>query len=304
MTLEAKNILITGISGFTGRHLAGALMDVGAIVHGFSSAPIDGSKAIINGRNVVGCLTEKASLITAVKIANPDYVIHLAGISFANHDSALPYYDINVIGTENLLKACESRAGHIKNIIIASSAAVYGFPQNDVVFESDLLSPVSHYGVSKLAMEHIARSYVDILPITIVRPFNYTGPGQPEHFLIPKIVDHFARKKPKIELGNVNIIREFSDVRDIVKYYCSLLEQDEFGTFNLCTGGSNSFADVINTLTEITDHKIEIVKNPKFVRKNDLLRLVGSPEKLVATTKSRASFTLRDTLVAMLEGEK
>lgn len=301
MTLEAKNILVTGVSGFTGRHLAGALIDVGAMVHGFSSTPLDVSKIPINGQNIVGCLTEPARLLTAIRVVNPDYVIHLAGISFANHISALPYYDVNVIGTENLLKACESHTGNIKRIVIASSAAVYGYPKNDFVSEDNVLSPVSHYGVSKLAMEHIARSYSETLPITLVRPFNYTGTGQPHHFLIPKIVDHFAQKKPKIELGNIKIIREFSDVRDIVKYYCSLLEQDEQGTFNLCTGHSNSFADVIHTLTEITNHEIEVEKNPEFVRKNDLLRLVGSPEKLIAATKIRPSFTLRDTLETMLE---
>ena len=300
LSLNGKSILVTGISGFTGRHLAASLIDAGAIVHGFSSSQLDDTTQIINGQNIVGCLTEPETLTHAVDLTNPDYVFHLAGISFANHKSALPYYDVNVIGTENLLKACESHATQIKSIVIASSAAVYGYPKNDFVSEEDDLTPVSHYGVSKLAMEHITRTYSETLPITIVRPFNYTGPGQPEHFLIPKIVDHFAKRKAVIELGNSNIIREFSDVRDIVQYYCALLEQKSVGTVNLCTGQSNSFADVINTLTHITGHKIVIEKNPKFVRKNDLLRLVGSPEKLVSKTQTQASYTLNDTLEAML----
>jgi len=304
MTLENRNVLITGVSGFTGRYLSAALVDMGAVVHGFSSAPLDGAVTAINGQNIAGCLTELETLINAVELTSPDFVIHLAGISFANHENALPYYDVNVLGTENLLKACGRRAEKIRKIVIASSAAVYGYPQNDIVSEGDALAPVSHYGVSKLAMEHIARTYSGRLPVTIVRPFNYTGPGQPEYFLIPKIVSHFVERKPIIELGNSNIIREFSDVRDIVRYYCSLLEQDDVGAVNLCTGQSNSFADVIRTLTEITGHEIMIEKNPKFVRKNDLLRLVGSSEKLIFKTKLRPEFTLRDTLVAMLSAGK
>ena len=300
VTLRNKSVLITGASGFTGRHLSAALIEFGAVVHGFSSSSLEGSTTVINGQNVVGCLTKPEALENAVELTNPDYVVHLAGISFANHENALPYYNVNVLGTENLLKACESRASHIQRIVIASSAAVYGYPKNDFVSEEDALMPVSHYGVSKLAMEHIARSYGETLPLTIVRPFNYTGPGQPEHFLLPKIVKHFSERKAKIELGNSNIIREFSDVRDIVQYYCSLLQQDAVGTVNLCTAQSNSFADVINTLTEITDHQITIEKNPKFVRKNDLLRLVGSSTKLVAATERRPAYTLRDTLAAML----
>jgi len=297
--LRHKNILITGVSGFTGNHLSRSLIHKGAIVHGFSSS--DADETSINGENICACLTEPKTLFSAVKRTNPEYIVHLAGISFANHENALPYYNVNVLGTENLLKACAAYATNLKKIIIASSAAVYGHPKRDFVSEEDLIAPVSHYGVSKLAMEHIARSYSKTLPIILVRPFNYTGPGQPDHFLIPKIVSHFAEGKPKIELGNTNIVREFSDVRDIADYYVSLLASEYFGTVNLCTGQSHSFADIINGLTDITDHKIDIETNPEFIRKNDLLRLVGSPKKLMSITKKNFSFTLRDTLTAMLD---
>ena len=296
MNFENQTILLTGATGFTGLHLKKRLLGLGATVVGISNVKSDTS----NSDLIYAPLQNKDLVHDAVAKVQPDYVIHLAGISFANHDNALPYYEVNVLGTENLLKACRDIGGNIKKIILASSAAVYGDPKIEFISESQAPAPLSHYGCSKLTMEHIAKLYADSLNIQMTRPFNYTGPGQPAHFLIPKIVAHFKERKPAIELGNTNITREFSDVRDAVENYIALLASPANGIVNLCSGQAHSFIDILETMTAITGHKIEVKTNPEFVRPNDIMRLVGDSTRLVEQTGRKAAFTLRDTLSAMV----
>ena len=114
----------------------------------------------------------------------------------------------------------------------------------------------------------MARLWFNKLPIFIVRPFNYTGVGQTELFLIPKIVSHFKSKKDIIELGNTSVWREFNDVRAVANKYLLLLELAPVGqTINVCTGNMYSLSEVVETATKITGCNIDIKINPSFVRK-------------------------------------
>ena len=109
--------------------------------------------------------------------------------------------------------------------------------------------PMNDYAVSKVSMELMANIWKDKLPITITRPFNYTGIGQSENFLIPKIISHFKKKKKSIELGNLEIYRDFSDVRDIAEIYAELMEINPVGeTFNLCSGSCISIKQIIEII--------------------------------------------------------
>jgi nucleoside-diphosphate-sugar epimerase len=133
-------------------------------------------------------------------------------------------------------------------------------------------------------METLAKNFFDKLPIIITRPFNYTGVGQAEHFLIPKIVKHFKEKKEEIELGNIHVSREFNDIADIVKMYQKLLTSNAKSLIvNLCSSKPVSLLEVIKQMENITKHKITIKINQKFVRKNELKILCGSTDKLFAT---------------------
>lgn len=138
----------------------------------------------------------------------PEFIVHLAAISFVAHDDPLEMYNVNVIGTTNLLQACVDVGHEPRKILIASSANIYGNAEG-VVDEDAPAAPVNHYAASKLAMEHLVRTWFDRLPIVVTRPFNYTGRGQSERFLVPKIVSHFVRRRPFIELGNINVARDF-----------------------------------------------------------------------------------------------
>jgi GDP-6-deoxy-D-talose 4-dehydrogenase len=161
---------------------------------------------------------------------------------------------------------------------------------------------VSRSAVSKPAMEHMARLWFDQLPITLVSPFTYTGVGQSLSFLLPKIVDHFRRLAPILELGNLDVVRDFSDVRSVVKRYRVLLEAGLSGeVFNVCSGQGYALLEVLQMMRELTAHDLVVRINPAYVRANEVHRMVGSCAMLDSAIGPVPAIALRDTLRWMLE---
>lgn len=283
--------LVTGASGFTGRHLVPALKDKGFHVVGL------GQGVSAADENLACDLTDAGALRAAVLRVRPTHAIHLAALSFVAHGDARAFYDVNLFGTLNLLEALAALDVAPQKVLIASSANVYGTPGMEVIDETVCPAPVNHYACSKLAMEHMVRTWFERLPIVLTRPFNYTGVGQDEKFLIPKIVAHFRRKAAFIELGNLNVARDFSDVRDVVAAYVALLESDvQADVFNVCTGEAVALREVLRMMTEISGHDMEVRVNPAFVRANEIPVLRGDPRKLQERTGHTSSIALRDTL--------
>jgi nucleoside-diphosphate-sugar epimerase len=220
-------------------------------------------------------------LRAALDIIQPDFIVHLAAITFVPHGDPLEIYQTNLFGTLNLLDAILAVGLQPRKILLASSATVYGNPPVEVIDETLCPAPVNHYAMSKLAMEHLAHTYQDRLPILITRPFNYTGPGQDERFLLPKIVGCYRRRQPFIELGNLAVIRDFSDVRFIVEAYRRLLDRDVVGeTVNICSGAGVALSEIIERMNQIAGYAIEVRVNPAFVRANEVHRLIGDNHKL------------------------
>lgn len=289
-------VLITGIEGFTGVHLSEYLRQEGFSVYGISFFQS-------NYENIVTCdLTKYDQLKAALQKVSPDYIIHLAGISFVAHKNSQDIYAANVQGSLNLLDACLEIGLTPQKIILASSASVYGNQNKEILSEDLCPQPNSHYGISKLAMEYMARNYFDKLNIMLVRPFNYTGPGQALHFVVPKIVSHFKEKKSVIELGNINVYREFNDVRYVTALYHRILISDcKSDIVNFCSGKTISLSEVLKTLTELTGHDIEVKINPQFVRTNEILSLSGSTEKLKSLLGDLPkNYSLKELLSSML----
>jgi nucleoside-diphosphate-sugar epimerase len=251
-------------------------------------------------------MSDAAGLAAVVREVQPDKVVHLAAIAFVAHGDVEAIYRTNLVGTRNLLEALAKSKAPLNAVLLASSATVYGNSTGGVLDETTPPAPANDYAVSKLAMEYAARLYADRLPLIMVRPFNYTGVGQAESFLIPKIVNHVLRRAPLIELGNLDVAREFSDVRNIVQTYRRLLEAPAAvgQTFNVCSGQAWSLNDVLAMVREISGHDFEVRVNPAFVRQNEVKTLVGSRAKLDAvigqTPGPMPEIVLRDTLRWML----
>lgn len=289
-------VLLTGARGFTGVYVRAELEAAGYTV-------IDAIVGAVSGpHEVVLDITSPDNCRRVMEAVRPDYLVHLAAISFVQHADVEAFYRVNVIGTLNLLQAMVDAGLSPKRVLVASSANVYGNAAAGVIKESQLPQPVNHYAVSKLAMEYMVRTLSDRLPIVITRPFNYTGIGQAPHFLVPKIVSHFVRHAPVIELGNLDVERDFSDVRMVANIYRSLLEQECAGQIvNVCSGRPYSLRGILETMGKVAGYDIEVRVNPDFVRQSEVKTLVGSVEKLHALVGHVNVIPLEDTLRWMVQ---
>ncbi len=280
-------ILLTGADGFTGRHLSRI-----AAQRGYDVIPLAAD------------LREIQDLEREILSAEFDHVVHLAGVSAVTHADFAAFYEVNVIGSMNLLDALQRSGRSVGKIILASSANIYGNARQSPIAENAPHAPVNHYAMSKLAMEFMASAQYASLPVLFTRPFNYTGVWHDDRFVIPKLVNHFARRAPTVELGNLDVEREFNDVAAICSIYLGLLERGMPGeTYNLCSGKTYALREVVGKLEAITGHKIEVAVNPAFLRDNEVHRLCGDTSKLFALLGEVEFPPLEDTLARMLEAE-
>lgn len=298
-----SRILITGVDGFTGRYLTALMASRGEEVIGISHSPITTPVEGLAAAHVCD-LADVQGLKDIIATAKPDKVAHLAAIAFVSHGVVEDIYRTNIVGSRNLLEAV-STLGTIDAVLLASSANIYGNRVSGAIDENVAPDPVNDYAVSKIAMEFVAGLYRERLPMIIARPFNYTGVGQAIDFVVPKIIDHVHRGADRIELGNLDVARDFSDVRDVVLAYASLLSNsDATGeVFNICSGEAHSLRDVIAMIKDISGHDFSVEVNPAFVRKNEVKMLCGDRNKLETISGEGPAYTLRDTIAWMLRKE-
>ena len=281
-------ILITGHDGFTGQFLWKDLQEKGhePLALSLDGQPVD--------------LRDAPTVQQALRQLAPHKIIHLAAISSVDHGDVKQIYDVNLLGTRNLLEACTQLDRAIEAVILASSANIYG-NQSGQMTEASPVQPANDYAVSKLAMEYMAQLWQHKLPIVIARPFNYTGIGQSTNFLIPKIVSHFVAKKELIELGNLDVWREFNDVRDVTHAYAKLIEAAPVGKIiNVCSGNLHSLREVLELTATLTGHTLDIKVNPDFVRPNEVISLGGDPSLLRQYVADWSPHPLSETLQCML----
>ena len=294
-------VLVTGGAGFTGRYLSEALIKSGHEVHVLVHAAVEPSSRGLCTMHVADLLDQQA-VKAVVKAVCPELAVHLAAISFVAHGDVGEMYRTNIVGTKNFLDALSDSDVGPKSVLVASSANIYGNSRGGVLNELTPPCPVNDYGVSKVAMELVAHLYQAKIPLTIVRPFNYTGVGQPENFLIPKIIAHARKREPVIELGNLDVARDFSDVRSVVETYTTILDKPELvgGTFNVCSGRAVTLREILLEVEALTNHKMEVRINPAFVRANEVRSLSGSAFSLESVIGPLPHISLRDTLSWML----
>lgn len=295
-TPRPKRVLVTGVAGFTGRYVAAELADAGYEVFGLIHS--DGAAS----PNIFPVdLCDREAVLALVSGLEVDAVVHLAAISFVAHGDVDAIYRVNVVGTRNLLEALTHAPTAPKVVVLASSANIYGNAAVEPITEDTPAAPVNDYAVSKLTMEYMARLWEERLPIVIARPFNYTGVGQGRQFLVPKIVGHYGRNEREIELGNIDVARDFLDVRDVARLYRLIVERAPAGTtLNLCSGRAHTLREIIDMAGEIAGYRIDVRVNPAFVRDNEVKRLVGSPRRIGEVLGEYSARPLMDTLAWMI----
>jgi len=306
-------VLVTGASGFAGPVVAEALAGRGHTVHGLARhAPEPGRTAASSMVFHAGDVRDAATLARIVGEIAPDAVVHLAAVAEPRAAEADPAaaYAVNLGGTLALLRAARA-ASPRPRLLIVSSAAVYGAvrPAELPVTEDTPLRPLTVYGASKAAAELAAlqweRAYG--LDVVIARPFNHTGPGQRPAYVCAALASQVAaieagRQPPVLTVGNVDPVRDWSDVRDVAAGYVALLERGRAGTvYNLCAGEGVSVADVIAQLRSLARVPMRARIDPARRRAHEVERIVGSHARATADTGWEPRIPLIETLGAMLE---
>ncbi len=296
-------VFVTGINGFVGRYLKDELERASHTVYG-----LDNCADTFSDKTFSADIRDYKKIQNIILNTTPEIIVHLAAISLVDYKNIDNIYDVNINGTLNILKVCVS-ANIVIPLIFVSSSQVYGnniLKINKLINEECKVSPVNHYGSSKASAENIALAfhYEKGLPLTIVRPFNHTGCGQSEKFVVPKIVNAFKNGDKTIDLGNITTVRDYLDVRDVVAAYRKLIEIFHDGQiFNVSSEKHIEIVDIINRLQVITGHIININTVEKHMRRNEIHSSVGDSKKIRKSLNWIPKYDFNDTLRWMMSSK-
>lgn len=299
-----KKILVTGIDGFFGRHLQ---KELELRNQSYLGVVIKQSSEIAKEKQIEADITDYPSVLRIIEEYQPDVIIHLAAIASVTYGNTPELYRVNVCGAENILLAAKQVCRKGTRLIMISSAGVYGIQKEPYLSETLYLNPVNHYSYTKMIMEVICRQYAEYFDIKIVRPFTVVGKGQSSSFFVSKLVSSFAERKPVIELGNVQSVRDYTDVElcacTLAELACR--EHVEEKTLNICTGVETTGIDVIEMLKQLTGFEPEIHISSKYVRENEIWRLVGDNRGLKRFLGKNYKYKdIMEILSEMLEQDK
>lgn len=280
-----KRVFITGLTGFAGTHLSQYLEN-----HGFEIYGTSWPEKIEKERIFWLDLRNGRKLRKILKDIKPKWIFHLAALSHVGESWKKKKETIltNFLSTLNLFEGALNLPEPPK-ILFVSSAEVYGsVKRKDLpVKEKHPPNPLNPYALSKLLGEILSSFYNSLgMEILVVRPFNYTGPGQSPKFVCSdfayQIVMIEKGKAPsEIRVGNLKVRRDFSDVRDVIKAFRILMEKGERGSpYNVCSGKSYSIEEILNTLIKFSKKKIEVIEDEKKFRKADVTDIYGDYSKI------------------------
>lgn len=292
-----KKVLITGADGFIGRYLREELDKRG---QEYLCICQKKTNNIEEEKSVIADITEYEQISKVFERVQPDVVVHLAAIASVTYANTIELYRVNVLGTENVLKATKTMCKNGTRFILISSAGVYGNQSAEYYTESLPFNPINHYSCTKMVDEVLSRQYTDNLDIKIVRPFTIIGKGQTQGFFVAKLVEAFKKRQQVIEVGNIESLRDYVDVEYCAYILAELIcrEKVEEHILNICTGVATSGKEVIEILEEITDFHPQIVISDKFVRENEIWRLVGDPKKLSDFLKDEKKYKTLDAIIS------
>jgi GDP-4-dehydro-6-deoxy-D-mannose reductase len=296
--------LVTGASGFVGPFLICHLLAEGHEVVGTVHYP---SKELPDGCHSMPLnITDRDAVRRIIAETSPDEVYHLAGVTRPTSGAGEEFYETNFSGALNLLEAVRGEAPEAA-VLLVGSAYAYGRMDRPII-EADPLCPVNHYGVSKAAADMLGYSYaVGGLRVLRARPFNHSGPGQSPDFLLPALIEQFAeiragRREPTIYLGNLDSVRDLSDVRDVVRAYRLILRNGHPGeAYNVGGGHGVSVRELFELVRRETDVEVQLNVEPSRVRATDIPYLVANAGKAHRELGWEAKIPLEQTIREMLE---
>ena len=308
-------VLVTGIAGFVGGHLVDFLRaehpdeGVAGLVRPGHEAP----EALREGvRLIEADLEDAAAVEAAVAAVRPGRIVHLAGQSSVHESWANPAATLitNVVGLLNVFEAVRHRRLSPR-VLVVGSAEEYGAMDPDAppITEDAPLRPLSPYAVSKVAQGYLALQYALSRDLAVVRTrtFPHTGPGRGAAFAESSFAQQIAeveagRRRPVLQVGNLEAVRDFTDVRDVVRAYWSLLERGASGeVYNVCSGRGRSIGDVLRALLEISGVRVDLQVDRERLRPSDLPALVGDPTRLREATGWEPRIPLERTFRDLLD---
>jgi GDP-4-dehydro-6-deoxy-D-mannose reductase len=303
-------VLVTGIAGFVGSHLAELLLKKEDEVFGICLAceSLKNIREIKKDLHLTNCdMTDFNQLSKVVKRINPDEIYHLAALSSVGKSFGNPLDTIetNVRGTLYLLEILRNRRKEVR-ILIVGSSDMYGIvkPKDIPIAEEKPLLPISPYGTSKAMCDLLAYQYFKSYGVrTIrVRAFNHTGPRQGIGFVVPDFASQIAKIEagilpPVMKVGNLSSKRDISDVRDIVRGYQLLMKKGKAGeAYNICSGKAYSIKNVLKVLISLSKKKIRVRIDEKKNRPTEIPVLVGDNSKIKRATGWKPEISIEKTL--------
>ncbi|MEI2794938.1 GDP-mannose 4,6-dehydratase [Pseudoxanthomonas sp. F11] len=280
---ERLRLLVTGMSGFVGAHVAEAV-----------SRGVFGGNVQLIGTPPLWDVRDSEAVRSWVVDSKPDGVIHLAAQSFVPRSFEAPVetFDINLGGTLNLLQGL-SAVGFCGRLLYVSSGDIYGrVPLDEMpVSEIRMPEPRSPYAVSKWAAEQLCLQWhrSEGVDVVVARPFNHVGPGQDHRFAVPsmaaQIIGCLEGRQDAVHVGNIDVTRDFTDVRDVVRAYASLLSRGKGGqTYVVGSGVERSLRSIFKDMCRIAGVDPPLITDPARVRSSEQTRMCADPSRLRADT--------------------
>ena len=318
-------ILITGIAGFVGKHMLRHLLDcdgtsqydcaeilgVDVSFKNFEVASFTADKDRL--KIIEADLKDKEKVDRLIKDFKPDQLFHLAAQSSVDFSWENPRetFEANVFSGINILESVKNHCGDCCKILVACTAEEYGESGYDGkgIKEDQKIYPLNPYAISKAALDFFCTTYLRVfkLPVFITRSFNHTGPGQSDRFVVSDFAKQIAEiekmgKDPIIFVGNLNVYRDFLDVRDVVRAYTSILNKGKFGeVYNVCSGRKSKISDLLEILVSYSVvPDIAIRQNKNKLRPIDRETIYGNNDKLIIHTGWKPEYNISQSLLDTL----